>query len=108
MPLSLTGGATVVANNTFQARVALAFYFVAREVITENGTTTTDEIRLRFAYSVIRQDYDEFLKLAAVVVTDPTIVQALPAVSPDQASITDQMIVTAVQNVWSRLAGVGM
>jgi hypothetical protein len=108
MALSLTTGATIVANNVFQGRVAMAFYLVAREVISGTESGGIGEIRLRFAYSVIRQEYNEFLKLAAVIITDDSIVMAVPNNSTDQTAISDQLILTAVRNAWSRLAGVGM
>lgn len=106
MPLTLAGGATVALDTTFQARVALAFYFVAREVLNENKSVTGNEVRVRFARAVISQEFSQYQKLAALVVTDSAIIQLLPATSPSQAAIPDDLIITAVRNAWSRLAGV--
>lgn len=106
MPLTLVGGATIASDNAFQARVALGFYFVARQVLSEPESTVGSEKRVRYARAVITQDYNQFLQLSAVIVTDPDIVQALPSQSPAQSAITDGMIVNAISTAWNRLAGV--
>lgn len=106
MPLTLVGGASIASDIAFQGRVAIACYFVAREVIQEDNTTIGNENRVRYARSVIMQDFSEFQKLGALVVTDQTIRDALPATSPNHSQITDVMIINAVRNMWNKLAGV--
>lgn len=103
MPLNLTQGVALVADNSLQNRVALAFYFVARSVLAEGNGVAGHEQRANFARSIILQDYSSFLQYTALIVTDPAIVAATPA---SQAAITDQMIVTAVTGMWDRLSAV--
>ena len=99
--LTLTGGATIVADDTFQERVAMAFYFVARQVFSESPSTSGHENRARFAYSITRQPYEAFLQYAAMVVTDSAIVAAGPAT---QAAVTDAQILAAVTSMWDVLS----
>lgn len=106
MPLDLTSGATLASDTVFQRRVALAFYFVARQVMTEADSVEGHEVRERYARSIILSEFTEFQKLSAVVATDPTIVQNANPMT-GQTSVTDTQIIAAVAAAWSRLAGVG-
>lgn len=108
MPLTLTGGASLVKDTTLQLRVALGFYLVAREVFTEPKTAVGNEVRVRYARAIITQDVGEFQKLTAAVLTDQTIIDTLPATNPVQTTITDNMILGAIRAMWSRMAGVEM
>ena len=103
MPLTLGQGATIVADNAFRARVAMAFYYVARDVVTEDPATVGHENRVRFARSIVFQPYEAFLQYAAMVVTDKAIVDAAPAT---QSNITDGQIIAAVKAMWNTLANV--
>ncbi|RZT87450.1 hypothetical protein EV383_4374 [Pseudonocardia sediminis] len=100
--LTLDGAATIAQDSTFQRRVALAFYFVARKVVTETGTTGKEQ-RVAFARSIVLQGLDMFTQYAALVVTDPTIVAAGPTA---QAGITDAQIIAAVTGMWNSLSNV--
>jgi hypothetical protein len=101
--LTLAQGAALVGDQTFQYRVAMAFYFAARTVYAEGENTPGHENRKRFAESIVRQDYTQFLQYAAMVVTDPAIIAAGPA---NQAAVTDAQIVQAVSTMWNALANV--
>lgn len=103
MALSLTGGGSIATDATFRGRVAMAFYFVARQVYTEGSGVDGHEERERFARSVTFQDANDFQKYAAMVVTDPTIVAATPA---SQAAVTDAQIIAAVTAMWNTLSNV--
>jgi hypothetical protein len=102
MPLTLGQGVALVADQSLQNRVALGFYFVAREVLTET-TGAAREQRVAFARSIILQDYTAFLQYTALIVTDESIVAAAPA---SAAAISDGQLVGAVRAIWNRLAGV--
>lgn len=103
MALSLQQGVALVGDTTFQNRVAMAFYFVANEVIEEVTTVAGHENRERFARSIIGQPVSAFLPYAALVVIDPVIRggSATPASPP-----TDAQILDAVRGKWNRLANV--
>lgn len=103
MALTLAQGAALVADQVFQYRVAMAFYYVARTVYTEDPATAGHENRLRFAQSIVVQGYTQFLQYTAMVVTDQAIIAAGPA---SQAAITDTQIIAAVSNMWNVLANV--
>ena len=107
MPLNLASGAQLVAAQEFQHRVAMAFYFVAREVLTEDNPETTVgyENRQRFARSIITQDYTMFMQYAAFVATDMDIVMGGPYSDP-ASQPGDQLIIDTIKESWSKLAGV--
>lgn len=107
MALSLATGADLVGNATFQQRVAMGFYFVARQVLSENPTTEGHEDRVVFARSIITQGYNQFLQYAAVVATDSAIVAGGPYSNP-VSQPGDQAILDAITSVWTRLASVRM
>lgn len=106
MPLNLATGADLVRNDVFQNRVAMAFYFVARNVLTtENASTEGHELRANFARSIILQDLTKFTQYAAMVATDKPIVDAGPYTNPATGP-ADTVIIAAVTNMWNRLADV--
>lgn len=105
MPLNLTTGAELVAAPAFRNRVAMAFYFVARDVFAEGSGVAGHEQRVNFARSIILQDLDDFLRYAAMVATNQTIIDNGPYANPATGP-TDTQIVAAVTAMWSRLAGV--
>lgn len=103
MALSLSGAVPIVADSGFQGRVALGFYFVARQVYAESDQTPDHEARVRFARSILLLSMDDFLRYAALVVTDPAIVALNPAPTVGNPP-SDAQIITAIQNVWTTLA----
>ena len=103
MALTLELGATLVSNTAFKSRVAMAFYYVARSVVTEAAGTPGHENRDRFARSIVFQPYEAFLQYAAMVITDPDIIAASPTVA---APPTDAQIVAAVTRMWNTLSNV--
>lgn len=105
MPLNLTTGAELVAAPAFRNRVAMAFYFVARNVFDESSGVPGHEQRERFARSIVLQDLDAFLQYAAMVATNQTIIENGPYDNPATGP-TDGQIVAAVTAVWNTLAGV--
>lgn len=105
MPLNLSTGAALVGNTAFRNRVAMAFYFVADEVIAEDPATVGHENRERFARSVVFQPYEAFLQYAAMVTVDEGIRSGGPYTDP-AVSPTDGVILTAVRGLWNTLANV--
>lgn len=103
MPLSLAQGATLANDSALRPRVAMAFYYVARNVLNEASSTANHLLRASFARSITQQDYSVFLQYTAMVVTDQAIVDASPAT---QAAITDGQITAAVTAMWDDLSGV--
>lgn len=103
MALSLAQGVALVADQALQNRVAMGFYYQARQVMTENPATVGHELRARFARSVLSQPHDQFLQYTAMVVTDTAVVTAGPA---NQSAISDAQILAAVQTMWNTLANV--
>lgn len=103
MPLNLSQGAVIALDGPFQARVAMAFFYVARSVFTENPETPGHENRERFARGILVSDAESFLQYAAMVVTDPDIIAAGPA---NGAAVTDGQIINAVAAMWNTLANV--
>lgn len=105
MPLNLATGAELVGSQVFQYRVAMAFYFVARQVLVEDPSAEGHAERVVFARSIIIQDYNQFMQYAAVVATDDDIVMGGPYSDPTSQP-GDQMIIDAVKAMWNRLASV--
>lgn len=103
MPLTLSSTIPLVTNATLQGRVAVGFYLIAREVFVESPSAPGHENRVQYARSIIMQDYKEFLKLTALVLTDGLIMEATPATQTD---ITDDMILNSIRSMWNRLSGV--
>jgi hypothetical protein len=103
MPLSLAQGGALAVDATFRLRVAMGFYYVARQVFTEGNEVTGHENRERFARSIVYADQEAFQLYAAMVATDPTIVAATPA---SQSAVTDTQIISAIQAMWNTLAQV--
>lgn len=104
MPLNLAGAGALAVDATFRGRVAIAFFWVARIVYTEDDQTTGHEQRVRFAGSIAAQGMDDFQRYAAMVATDPAIVQAGPY--QNQTGVSDAQIVAAVTAMWDTLAGI--
>lgn len=105
MPLTLATGAELARNEVFQYRVAMAFYFVARNVLSEDAGTPGNELRVNFARSIALQDHTHFMQYAAMVATDKPIVDAGPYSNPVTGP-SDTAIIAAVTNMWNRLADV--
>lgn len=105
MPLNLNSGAELVATPAFRNRVAMAFYFVARDVFVEDPAVPGHEQRDRFARSIVLQDIDAFLQYAAMTATNQTIIANGPYTNPATGP-TDAQIVAAVTDMWDTLAGV--
>lgn len=105
MPLNLATGAELVGNQVFQYRVAMAFYFVARQVFDEDPATENHKDRIIFARNIVIQGYNQFLQYAAVIATDDDIVAGGPYPDPTSAP-NDSLIIAAVTSVWDRLASV--
>jgi hypothetical protein len=103
MPLNLAQGGAIAIDATFRMRVAMGFYYVARQVFSEDGETTGHENRERFARSILFADQEDFQKYAAMVATDNAIVAATPA---NAGAVTDAQIISAIQTMWNVLSNV--
>lgn len=107
MPLNLSTGKDLVGAPEFQYRVAMAFYFVARQVLAEDTAVEGHEVRANFARSIALQDYTAFTQYSAMVATDSAIVAGGPY-PPGQITSQppDDRIIAAVSGMWNWLAGV--
>lgn len=103
MAVTLAQQVTAVATESFQYRVAMGMFAIAREVLFEGKSIEGHALRYNFATGVVNSDYMSFLKYAALVATDPVIVSAAPT-STD--AITDATILASIRRMWNPLSGV--
>lgn len=103
MPIDLRKQYDLATDRTFNERVAMALYTVAREVLNEPHDTLHSPLRIRFAQGILTASVSSFTGYAAVVVADPTIAGGNSA---SNSQITDPIILTAIRNIWNRLSGV--
>ena len=93
----------VATDATFNERVAMALYTVAREVISEDPETRDHPLRVRFAQGIVTSDVKTFSRFASMTVADP-IVAVMPQ-GTSAANITDAVILEAIRNMWNPMAG---
>lgn len=103
---SLTGGANLATDPNFQKRVAMAFFFVAREVYSESETVENHPLRVSMAQALISSNVEAILRYTGLVVTAPTIVAKTDLQLSTQSNVSDQEIILAVREIWNALAGV--
>lgn len=105
----------LLARNTlFTARVRMASTRYARSVLVEDPDIPGHPLRVSLARTVLSPSSGDFSApgLAPVIAADP-VISAAAAAGHDpadedsaQASVTDELIVAAVQLAWDLVAGV--
>ena len=93
----------VATDNTFNQRVAMALYTVAREMVYEDLDTPAHPLRVRFAQGILTADVTNFTRYASMVMANPAI--ATPPQGTSAANITDTQILEAIREMWNPLAG---
>lgn len=104
MPLDLIQASTVALDANFRRRVAVGMYQVAREHLLITGNEPQQIMNKALARMVMQSDADQFIKYAAMVVTDPDVM-SVGSATAIPATISDTLIVNTIREMWPTIAG---